>query len=125
MKFVTKADLGQKGEALAAKFLISNRYRILERNFNTRWGEIDLICFFDNIVIFVEVKLRSSSLDNALSSVSRSKQKKMVKTAQEYLFLHPELQDYPIRFDIITILQKEKQYQLKHFKDAFLPRADW
>jgi putative endonuclease len=125
MEIKWKAQLGRIGEQLAATFLISNKYKILEKNYHCRFGEIDLIAFFDRTIIFVEVKLRSSTMDSAVSSVSVSKQKKLTKTAQEYIAHHPELEKYPIRFDIIAILKQKNSYQLKHFPDAFLPREYW
>lgn len=120
-----KAYLGKLGEELAANFLVANRYKILQKNYHSRFGEIDLITFFADTVIFVEVKLRSSNLEEAVSSVSAAKQKKLVKTAQEYLSHHPELEDFPTRFDIIALIKDRKSYQLKHFPDAFMPREYW
>ncbi|MCF7794090.1 MAG: YraN family protein [Candidatus Cloacimonetes bacterium] len=120
-----KAYLGKFGEELAANFLLSNGYEILKKNYHSRFGEIDIITLLADTVIFVEVKLRSSNLDQAVSSVSVAKQKKLVKTAQDYLARHPELEDLPTRFDIIAIIKNKRSYELKHFPDAFLPREYW
>ncbi|HPR16683.1 MAG TPA: YraN family protein [Candidatus Cloacimonadota bacterium] len=124
MKNYERAARGKFGEDMAANFLLTNRYKILHRNFHSRFGEIDIIAFFDHTVIFVEVKLRKNDIDNALNSVSRAKQNKLVKTANAYLEKHPELEDYSTRFDIVAIIQKGEQYQLQHFQDAFLPREN-
>lgn len=125
MKINQKAVLGSLGEELAAKFLLANKYKIIKKNFYSRRGEIDIIAIYDNTIIFVEVKLRSSSIENAVSSVSQSKQKKLIKTAQDFIAIHPEYENYATRFDIITLIKKGDQYKLNHFPDAFLTRSRW
>ncbi len=108
-------------EQLAVSFLQHRGFTILERNFRVQYGEIDIIAEMgDHIIIFVEVKARKNSLENAFSSVSRSKQRKILKTAALYLQSHPELEDRLVRFDIIGIVPaRNEQFQIEHLEDAF------
>ena len=98
--------LGQFGEDVACAFLESKGYRILERNFKCRMGEVDVISRTDEILSFAEVKLRkNTSFAEAREFVTRSKQKKLRLAAGLYLSAHP----YPlqIRYDVIEVYAPE------------------
>ena len=112
--------LGPWGEALAAAFLEKKHYRIVERNYTSRFGEIDLIAAGGGFLVFVEVKLRSSSRF-AREFVDAGKQRRIVTTAMRYLQRHETcLQP---RFDVIEIYapegQKTKNPTINHLEDAF------
>lgn len=114
--------MGAWGEALAAEYLRKKRYQILEANFRTRIGEIDLIASNRQYLVFVEVKLRKNA-DFAMARefVDYRKQGKIRSTAQLYLAYHPtRLQP---RFDIIEIYAPEgmetKSPVINHLEDAF------
>ena len=113
---------GAWGEALAAEYLRKKRYQILEANFRTRIGEIDLIASNRQYLVFVEVKLRKNA-DFAMARefVDHRKQGKIRSTAQLYLAYHPtRLQP---RFDVIEIYAPEgmetKSPVINHLEDAF------
>ena len=94
--------MGAWGEALAAEYLRKKRYQILEANFRTRIGEIDLIASNRQYLVFVEVKLRKNA-DFAMARefVDYRKQGKIRSTAQLYLAYHPtRLQP---RFDVVEV----------------------
>ena len=107
---------GKIGEHLAEKFLISRGYDILERNYRTKFGEIDLIAKYKDCTVFVEVKLRSNSnYGFPVEYVNKKKQEKIIKTCQVYLDVEKDF----IRFDIISIIKEGSKYHIEHIKNAF------
>lgn len=114
-----KIICGKTGEEKARSYLLKQGYRILETNYHSRFGEIDIISMQGEELVFIEVKTRASSLQTALQSVSHSKQKKLAKTAAYYLSQNPHLQDNFTRFDVIAVLTKKSQ--VFHLKNAFTP----
>ena len=105
--------LGQEGEDRAAQFLLRQGYRILERNYRTRSGEIDLIALHRGIVVFVEVKTRTNSAFGAPEqAVTPAKQRRMIKAALGYIN-HRKLHQVPCRFDVVAInAAAEKELEL-------------
>ena len=102
-------------EAIAAKHLAQKRLMLLEQNYHSRFGEIDLIMRHQNTLVFIEVRQRSSNrFGGALASVDQRKQQKIILTAQHYLSTHPG--DSPCRFDVIAL---DKDHQIQWVKDAF------
>ena len=105
------------GERAAAKFLIKNKYKIIEQNYRCRLGEIDIIAMKDDILVFVEVKQRKNSdFGNPSDFVDFRKQRKIRKTAEIYLLKN---KIKPVcRFDVIEVLG-EKNFEITHIKNAF------
>lgn len=117
-----KNESGSWGETLAAKYLSSLGYEILQTNYRSRMGEIDLICSDGSYLVFVEVKTRKSDRFGAPAEyVTRSKQQKIILTAQQYL--SEQENERFCRFDVIEIYAPEgvqtKHPLLHHIKDAF------
>lgn len=113
--------LSQFGEDTAAQFLKHNNYEIIERNYHSPFGEIDIICKKGDLLILIEVKARKShAYGEALDAITEQKREKIIKTAYHYLAKHDF--DVPIRFDVITLEynKKRKDYTLEHIKNAFL-----
>jgi putative endonuclease len=97
-------NAGELGEERALTFLKANGLILVAANYRTKMGEIDLIMLQDNVLVFVEVKLRSSSrYGSAEEQVTHSKQLKIIKTAQYFLLKHKKWQQFPARFDIVAI----------------------
>jgi len=95
--------IGSWGERLAAEHLIANGLELLERNYRSPYGEIDLIARQDNIVVFVEVKTRSSDAFGwPESALTKRKREHLLQAALYYLQQHPEISD-DWRVDIIAI----------------------
>jgi putative endonuclease len=95
--------LGREGEDRAARFLIDQGYKILERNYRTRSGEIDLIALHNGEVVFVEVKTRTSTAFGSPElAVTPQKQRKMIKAALGYI-KYKGLHQVPCRFDVVAI----------------------
>ncbi len=105
---------GARAEDLAARYLKKKGYKILQRNFRTRYAEIDIIAEDGPVVVFVEVKSKSSA-DFGLPSqaVDLKKQAKIKQAA--LAFLARENGERPARFDVISILPTG----LEHIPDAF------
>jgi putative endonuclease len=106
---------GQDAEALAAAFLEQNGLRILERNYRSRFGEIDLIASDGETVVFVEVRERNSeAYGGAAASITLTKQKKLTRTALAYLGNNARP---PVcRFDAVLI---SKSAKIEWLRDAF------
>ena len=112
---------GRKAENLALDFLIKKGYEILETNWRNKRAEIDIIAKFRNILIFIEVKSRSTDRYGAPELGVTSKKKAMlIAGATSYM----EEIDYnwEIQFDIISVLYKATdQFVIEHYEDAFFP----
>ena len=103
MKASTRS-VGNSGEDKACSFLSSESYRIIERNFRTRSGEIDIIAQKDDVLVFVEVKtLPSGDAETLAHELDIRKQRKIIKTANFFLVNHREYNSSKIRFDVIVI----------------------
>ena len=112
MSLLTKL-LGKEGEDRAARFLMKQGYRIIERNYRTRSGEIDLIALHEGAVVFIEVKTRTSNAFGAPElAVNPRKQQRMVKAALGYI-KYNKLHQVPCRFDVVAITATaEKEVEL-------------
>jgi putative endonuclease len=98
-----KKNLGAAGETIASRYLRKRGYRILERNYRTIFGEIDLIARVKNIIVFVEVKTRAtSSLGPPYLSVTRNKQRHIIKNALFYL-KQKHMMGVNWRVDIVSV----------------------
>ncbi|MGI9345467.1 MAG: YraN family protein [Gammaproteobacteria bacterium] len=94
---------GAQAEKVARQLLEAAGLHYLAANFFCRQGELDLVMSDANVLIFVEVRHRSSSQwGNALQSISRSKQKKLLAAAQFFLLEHPVWRHAACRFDAVT-----------------------
>ena len=83
---ISRRIAGQMGEGLAADFLMKKGYRILERNFRTKLGEIDIVAKDKDTICFIEVKSRTDfSFGSPLESITAFKRKKLSQVALSYL----------------------------------------
>jgi len=98
-----RSVLGDEGERAAARFLEGRGYRILERNYRTRRGEIDLIAEDGRVLVFVEVKVRlDDRCGGPAAAITRAKQARIARLAQQYLAWR-RVGDRPCRFDVVLI----------------------
>lgn len=112
-------DFGIHGEKLAVEYLLTKGYTVLEKNWRFKKAEIDIIAIKNNDLIIVEVKSRSNNYyGNPQDFVNSKKIALLVEAANEYV-IRKDL-DVNVRFDIISVLGKSKNYQIDHFEDAFL-----
>lgn len=95
--------LGREGEDRAAQYLSRKGYSILERNYSTRAGEIDLIALHNETLVFVEVKTRTTDRYGAPElAVTPQKQRRMIMAALGYIKFK-KLHQMPCRFDVVAI----------------------
>jgi len=129
-----RQKLGREGEELARRFLLSKGYKIVKRNFRTHFGEIDLIAYQKKVLVFIEVRTKTSHNFGAPEeSISLNKKKKISRLASFYLKAK-RLNEIDCRFDVVCItphpipgealpqVGREKgrgKYSIKLFKDAF------
>lgn len=100
----TKIELGAKGEALAVKHLKDLGYRIIERNYRVRAGEIDIIAEQAGTLVFIEVKTRTDlRFGTPFESITASKKNHLSTAALEYMSRH-DCHNIPARFDVISVL---------------------
>lgn len=112
-----KIKTGNAGENLAAEFLEKKGYEIVARNFRSRRSEIDLIVKRDNMIVFVEVKTRSSFSHGAPEAfVDNRKASMIVEGAEQYTF--DKKWEGNIRFDIVSV-KIGFEPDIVHFEDAF------
>ena len=98
-----KKLLGRVGEKKAVDFLKKKGYKILETNYKTHIGEIDIIAMDKENTVFIEVKTRSGGDYGAPSeAINLKKQEKYFKVATEYLIRNGKM-DTPCRFDVVEI----------------------
>jgi putative endonuclease len=112
-------ETGRLGENIARGYLIEKGYSIIELNYSTRYGEIDIIARDGKLVVFIEVKTRRGiNFGYPREAVDKHKQLK-IKNMAEFYILRKELRDTPMRFDVIEVfLDKDNNtksiFQLKN-----------
>ena len=116
-------ELGAAGEDFAQSWLERQGYTIIERNWRTRTGEIDIIAQKEDTLIFVEVKtLPHTPLEDLDIIVGPRKQERICKTAKYFLLTHRKYNKMHIRFDVIVLPfdpQSAEQTEPVHLKNAF------
>ena len=113
---MNKREKGAQKEEQVCAYLLSKGIKIAERNFRCRQGEIDIIGFDGEYLVFFEVKYRSSrGMGSAAEAVGFTKQRKICRVADYYRMIHRFGDDTPVRFDVIAIDGKN----LRWIKNAF------
>ena len=112
--------LGIKGEEAACRYLEQKGFQIIERNFHSQQGEIDLIGRDQQYLVFIEVKAYSfRSLTSPLYAIRKSKRDSIIHAARSYLY-QKKLKAPLCRFDVIAIYRKlSGQTVIDHIKNAF------
>ncbi|HOY38316.1 MAG: YraN family protein [Bacteroidales bacterium] len=114
-------DTGNKGEMLAAQYLISHGFEILSTNWHSQHREVDIIARKNGLIVFVEVKTRSSDQwQRPEESVDARKQKLLIEAAGDYMANYPD--DAEARFDVVSVvLNANGDVKITHFPEAFIP----
>ena len=100
----TTREQGQYTENLACRYLENKGFKLIEKNFNVKVGEIDLIMQDNESLVFVEVRYRKNNgFGSGAESITASKQSKLIKAASLYLQKNDKLNKHPARFDVISI----------------------
>jgi len=109
---------GNLGEDLAVRYLQKHGYKILDRNFHCRFGEIDIIAQDGQTLVFVEVKTRwSKKFGEPQEAVTFRKLKSIIKTGQYFKLLHPKLPE-DLRIDVVAIDIESKFPKVELIKNA-------
>jgi putative endonuclease len=120
VKDASSTAQGQTAESSAARYLLERGYRLRERNFKTRLGEVDLIVERESTVAFVEVRYRRSiAWGSPEATVGRLKRRKLALAALEYVQRH-RLENRPLRFDVLSISQARGRLRFEHHEGAFV-----
>lgn len=113
-----KQETGKEGEDIAVNYLKSIGYSVIERNFECRQGEIDIIALDKNEIVFIEVKTRrNKKYGLAVEAVNDTKKKHFCKAVEYYLYSR-NLQDDFIRLDVIEIYLSKGKVNINHIKKA-------
>ena len=111
-------DKGRKGELIAKEYLVSKGYNILNLNYRNKIGEIDIIALEKDILVFVEVKTRTSTkFGYAYEAVNRKKQEKIIYCSQLYMQQN-RLLNYQMRYDIIEVYLTSN-LKINHIQNSF------
>ena len=118
-----KKELGAKGEEIAVRYLQSREYKILERNYRIRFGEIDIIAEQGENLVFIEVKTRADKyFGSPFESVTVRKQKQLSKVALEYMSKQ-DWHNRPARFDVVGIELQEGENTFQNAAIELLQNA--
>lgn len=120
MKNNTNKKRGSEAEELACAYLESKGWRILERNYFFEKAEVDIVAYDDTAIVFVEVKMRSStSFGRPEEFISDVKIENVFKAAEAWMY-ERKMDGSPVRFDLIGIIQEKNQApDFNHIEDAF------
>lgn len=112
--------IGREGEDIAVDYLTKKNFRIIERNYRCRMGEVDIIGIFFRELVFIEVKTRSNiSFGYPYEAVDSRKILKIRRVAQNFIS-ERKLYNMDVRFDIISIiLNKDDFPKIEHIEYAF------
>ena len=114
---------GADGEKFAREYLRRKGYAILESNWSTTFGELDIVAKRRDVLVFVEVKTRrGAGTEAALEAVTPAKHERMLKAVYQYLHDHDIDSDTQWRMDVVAVaIQAGVRPQIDHVEDAF----DW
>lgn len=111
--------IGNTGESRAADFLISQGYAIIERNWRTKIGEVDIIARKNDTLVFVEVKTwPKGNFYNLEQAINAVKQHRIIQTAKSFISLHKEYNNCYVRFDVLALNMPGKN-PIYHIENAF------
>jgi putative endonuclease len=114
------AGVGARGEEIAVAFLKGKKFRILERNFRCKCGEVDIVAKDGGSVVFIEVKARKhEAYGPPQLAVTAFKQRQISKAALTWLAKN-KMEDSAARFDVVAILLRDREVpDIEHIRDAF------
>ena len=110
---------GQQGEDTAARYLTRQGYRIVQRNFRTPRGEIDLIATNGGTLIFIEVKARTDDAKGTPAAAVDERKQARIRRAAEWYCARYRTQDRSVRFDVVAISGRGPSRRIELLKDAF------
>lgn len=116
MRDPNRRRLGDRAEEAACRYLEARGYRVLQRNFRTRRGEIDIVAREGKLLVFIEVKYRArANQGRPEEAVGYRKQQQIIRVAREYLWGA----EVDCRFDVVAMQPGDNCWRVKLFRDAF------
>lgn len=113
-------DLGSKGEKLALEKIISQGYKVIDKNFTCKIGEIDIIAKDKDILVFIEVRSKSKRSSGLPQETVNKKKQQKIRRVAEYYLLKNNLWELICRFDVVGIVwQSTGEPQVEIIQDAF------
>ena len=118
---MNKRSIGNIGEDIAVKWLVKNKnYNILDRNYSTGYGEIDIIAEHGKALVFIEVKFRNGTdFGYPYEAVNKNKQRRICKAALRYVQEKYNNDDINMRFDVVELIKKDGVYYIRYIENAF------
>ncbi len=115
---MNKSSVGKKGEDQAVQFLAAKGFHIIERNYHSPFGEIDVIGLDGDVLVFAEVKTWSSfGLEQLEQGINKRKQKRIIETAKYFLAMHRKYMSMAMRFDVVFISSEGITHLLSAFTE--------
>lgn len=114
-------ERGAAAESLAAAYLENQGLVIIARNLRCKAGELDLVCLDGQVLVIVEVRLRTRiDFGGALASVTRNKQQRLIRATQYFWQRQPHWRSRILRFDVLGLRgQPDAAHEISWIKDAF------
>lgn len=115
---MNRRKFGMIGEKIAQGYLKDDDYEIIDTNFYTKVGEIDIICKKNNTIVFVEVKTKTGfEYGTPAMAVDKNKKAHIKQTAKVYIHLN-KLYNYEIEFDVIEVIIMNGKCKVNHLKQV-------
>lgn len=117
-------QIGEEGEDIAAAYLESKGYTIVDRNYFFERAEVDIVAFDESYIVFVEVKKRANTVFGQPEDyITEDKITNLYKAAEAWIY-ERKMDTAPARFDVIAIVQENNEApEIKHFENAFVQRG--
>ena len=113
-------SIGHQGEELVLNKLLKDGVKLVTKNYRKRFGEIDLIVSKENLLVFVEVKLRRSNYFDLSEIVTLTKQKRIIKAAKDYISRNINFSENKIlRFDVALVQKTINNFDIHYIPNAF------
>ncbi|MGZ6251057.1 MAG: YraN family protein [Candidatus Chromulinivorax sp.] len=110
--------LGNQGELFVVQYLQQHGFTLHCQNYRQFFGEIDVIAYKKSLYLFVEVKTRKTHSSLMGQLISKSKQEKIIKTAQ-YFIAEQKLSNITARFDVALLIQEQNNFHIDYIENAF------
>ena len=110
---------GKDAETFVKNYLEHNGYNVINMNYYSKYGEIDLIATDNEYIIFVEVKTRTNLKYGTPAMAINQNKKRHIKMSAQYYVLKNNYKKFNIRFDVIEVFIKDGKCNINHIKNAF------
>jgi len=117
---MNKRETGNKFESIAVEYLKNLNYKIIERNFYSKFGEIDIIVLKEKRISAIEVKYRKNPIVSIFETIPHSKIKKIEKTLYFYLVKNNYSDNYDLGIDALLIEEKKNKQEVHFIKNIQL-----